>query len=44
MRLAIGGLKVTMNEYMVQGVGKQEFAKYSKILSKIEIDFGNCRL
>jgi hypothetical protein len=39
VRLAIGGIKVTMNEFMVQVVGKQEFAKYGKILSKIEIEF-----
>jgi hypothetical protein len=39
VRLAIGGMKVTMNEFMVQVVGKQEFAKYGKILSKIETEF-----
>jgi hypothetical protein len=38
VRLAIGGIKVTMNEFMVQVVGKQEFAKYGKILSKLEIE------
>lgn len=34
IKLAIGGLKVTMNEFMAQPVSKQEFAKYGKILSK----------
>lgn len=37
VKLAIGGIKVTLNEFMVQVVGKQEFAKYGKILSKIKI-------
>lgn len=35
IKLAIGGLKVTINEYMVQPVAKQEFAQYGKILSKL---------
>jgi hypothetical protein len=34
VKLAIGGLKVTINEFMVQPVAKQEFAQYGKILSK----------
>lgn len=34
MKLAIGGLKVTLNEFMAQPVAKQEFEKYGKILSK----------
>jgi hypothetical protein len=38
VRLAIGGLKVQMNEFMVQPVPKQEFAKYSKILSEYDDD------
>ncbi|CAG9797243.1 unnamed protein product [Chironomus riparius] len=33
IKLAIGGLKVLMNEFMVQPIPKQEFAKYSKILN-----------
>lgn len=36
VKLAIGGLKVTMNECMVQPIAKQEFAKYGKILSEYE--------
>ena len=34
VKLAIGALKVTINEFMVQPVGKQEFATYGKVLSK----------
>jgi hypothetical protein len=44
VKLAIGGLKMTMNEFMVQPVGKAEYAKYAKILSKIEIDFNKIDL
>lgn len=33
VKLAIGGLKVLMNEFMVQPVSKQEYANYSKILN-----------
>lgn len=44
IKLAIGGLKVTLNEFMVQPVGKQEYAKYAKILSKIEIEFNKLDL
>lgn len=35
---------MTMNEFMVQAVGKAEFAKYGKILSKIEIEFNKLDL
>ncbi|XP_070495222.1 G-patch domain and KOW motifs-containing protein [Chironomus tepperi] len=33
IKLAIGGLKVLMNEFMVQPISKQEYEKYSKILN-----------
>lgn len=33
IKLVIGGLRVTLNEFMVQPVAKQEFAKFGKILS-----------
>ncbi|CRK94160.1 CLUMA_CG007679, isoform A, partial [Clunio marinus] len=33
VKLAIGGLKFTINEFMLQPVAKQEFAKYGKILN-----------
>ncbi|KAG5676164.1 hypothetical protein PVAND_006013 [Polypedilum vanderplanki] len=38
VKLAIGGLKVQMNEFMVQPVSKQEYAKYSKILNSEKYD------
>ena len=34
MKLAIGGLKMTLNEFMVQPISKEEFAQYSKVLSE----------
>lgn len=34
VKLAIGGLKMTLNEFMVQPISKEEFAQYSKVLSE----------
>lgn len=34
VKLAIGALKVTLNEFMVQPISKQEFATYAKVLSR----------
>jgi hypothetical protein len=34
VKLALGGVKIVMNEFMVQPISKQEFAKYGKILSE----------
>lgn len=34
VKLAIGGLKVTLNEFMAQPISKQEFATYGKVLSE----------
>ncbi|CAO1338862.1 unnamed protein product [Diamesa hyperborea] len=33
VKLAIGGLKMTLNEFMVQPISKEEFAQYSKVLN-----------
>jgi len=34
VKLAIGGLKVTFNEFLVQPVSKLEFESYSKVISE----------
>lgn len=36
MKLAIGGLKVVINEFMVQPIAKKEFAQYGKVLSEFD--------
>ena len=39
VKLAIGGLKMTLNEFMVQPISKAEFAQYSKVLSELAMFF-----
>lgn len=35
VRLAVGGARETLNEFMVQPVSKQEFQEYGKVISKL---------
>lgn len=40
VKMAIGGMKASLNVFLMQAVSKKEYAEYGKVLSKLQVKSG----